>query len=93
MVERQVFLDSISSKITLEKRKRKRKIDRARRKNGGEEKKAMVALLVFILAYNGDLAGKKIIMETFSKVRPKPETAHEKPLAPRVERFCLLEMF
>ena len=53
----------------------------------------MVALLVFILAYNGDLAGKKIIMETFSKVRPKPETAHEKPLAPRVERFCLLEMF
>ena len=53
----------------------------------------MVALLVFILAYNGDLTGKKIIMETFSKVRPKPETAHEKPLAPRVERFCLLEMF
>ena len=39
------FLGSISSKITLTKEK-----ETARRKKGGEQKKAMIALLVFITA-------------------------------------------
>ena len=38
----------INSKITLTKEKEWRKRKRARRKKGGEEKKAMVALLGFI---------------------------------------------
>jgi len=43
------FWGPISSKITLTK-KRKGEKERARRKKGGEEKKAMVAFLVFIMA-------------------------------------------
>ena len=42
------FLDPISSKLTLTKR-RKREKERARRKKGGEEKKAMAAPLIFIM--------------------------------------------
>ena len=38
-------MGSISFKITLTKEK-----ERAKRKKGGEEKRAMVALLVFIMA-------------------------------------------
>lgn len=53
----------------------------------------MVALLVFILAYNGDLAGKKNDdgRGPFGGNVFKAPT--EKPLAPRVDRFPLLEMF
>ena len=41
----------ISSKLTLTREKNRRKERaRPRRKKGGEEKKAMVALLVFIMA-------------------------------------------
>ena len=43
------YLDPISSKITLTKR-RKREKERAGRKKGGEEKKAMAAPLIFIMA-------------------------------------------
>ena len=43
------YLDPISSKLTLTKR-RKREKERARRKKGGEEKKAMAAPLIFIMA-------------------------------------------
>ena len=42
-------MDPISSKITLTKR-RKRGKERARRKKGGEEKKAMAAPLIFRMA-------------------------------------------
>ena len=48
----------INSKITLTKEKERRKRKRARRKKGGEEKKAMVALLVFIMA-TLETSGKK----------------------------------
>ena len=59
----------MSFKITLTKEK-----ERAKRKKGGEEKRAMLALLVFIMA---TLAGKKCWTQklhlavgvTFSKIR------------------------
>ena len=65
----------INSKITLTKEKERRKRKRARRKKGGEEKKAMVALLVFIMA-TLETSGKKNVGRkkihlavTFSKIR------------------------
>ena len=65
----------INSKITLTKEKERRKRKRARRKKGGEEKKAMVALLVFIMATletggEKNVGRKKIhLAVTFSKIR------------------------
>lgn len=47
------FLGPVKFEITLAKEKERSK-ERARRKKGGEEEKAMVTLLVFILAYFGE---------------------------------------
>ena len=51
--------------VTKEKERRKRKSEEIRK--GGEEKKAMVALLVFIMSYFGYSFWPKTIM--FSKIR------------------------
>ena len=65
----------INSKITLTKEKERRKRKRVRRKKGGEEKKAMVALLVFIMATLETSAKKNVgrkkihLAVTFSKIR------------------------
>ena len=56
------FLCAISSRITLTKEKKRiGEKERARRKEGGEEKKAMVALLVFIMATLDFLAEKRLL--------------------------------
>ena len=52
------FLNPMSSKITPTKEKERKK-ERARRKKGGKEKKAMVALLVFIMATLEIVFGRK----------------------------------
>ena len=57
--KRQSFWRPISSKIELAKEKKGEK-EKARKKKGGEEKKAMVALLGFIMA---TLAGKKELFD------------------------------
>ena len=61
--------------VTKEKERRKRKSEEIRK--GGEEKKAMVALLVFIMSYTLDIVfGRKKLLDgkvhltiTFSKIR------------------------
>ena len=52
------FLGPINSKITLTKEKEKRKRNREEKK-GGIEKKAVVALLVFIMATLEIIFGRK----------------------------------
>ena len=66
-----LFGRDISSKISLtkEKERRKRKSE-AREGNGREQKKAMVALLVFIMATLENCWTQKVhLAVTFSKIR------------------------
>ena len=55
----------ISSKITLTKRRKGEK-ERARRKKGGEEKKAMAAPLIFIMATLDSFWPKKKLLDAKS---------------------------
>ena len=69
-VKRQFFGGSISFKITQTKEK-----ERAGRKKGGEEKKAMVAVLMFNMANRW--AEKVNLAVMFSRKNPAKITRHE----------------